>query len=187
MPRGCAVLGIVLKVELELREEDDVNMPKEKLAVTLPLHFYDEYFLVDEINTKPSSYWENQNTKKWIKTSIFIHQQNSWKKETKHRKQYCHPLKSKTNKKPKPNNQRWKNNLGNPEMLELIFNDTAIIFITLHVYSKIVHNISCEKCLLKYEIQYTQWSQVANPEQLPFLSALQFLICLLQGMTSFLD
>lgn len=41
-------------------------------------------------------------------------------------------------------------------MLELIFNDTAIIFITLHVYSKIVHNISCEKCLLKYEIQYTQ-------------------------------
>lgn len=56
MPRGCAVLGIVLKVELELREEDDVNMPKEKLAVTLPLHFSDEYFLVDEINTKPSSY-----------------------------------------------------------------------------------------------------------------------------------
>lgn len=50
------VLGIVLKVELELRGEDDVNMPKEKLAVSLPLHFCDSYFLVDEINTKPSSY-----------------------------------------------------------------------------------------------------------------------------------
>lgn len=56
MPRGCAVLGIVLKVELELREEDDVNMPKEKHVVTLPLHFCDGYFLLDEINTRPSSY-----------------------------------------------------------------------------------------------------------------------------------
>lgn len=45
-----------MKVELELRKEDDVNMPKEKLAVRLPLHFYDRYFLLHEINTKPSSY-----------------------------------------------------------------------------------------------------------------------------------
>lgn len=51
--RGCAVLGIVLKVELELREEDDVNMPKEKLAVRLPLHCCERYFLTHGINTEP--------------------------------------------------------------------------------------------------------------------------------------
>lgn len=45
-----------MRVELELREEDDVNMPKEKLAVRLPLHFCGRYFLLHEINTKPSSY-----------------------------------------------------------------------------------------------------------------------------------
>lgn len=55
VPRGSAVLGIVLKVELELRKEDDVNMPKDKLAVRLPLHFCGRYFLPHEINTQPSS------------------------------------------------------------------------------------------------------------------------------------
>jgi len=63
VPRGRAVLSIVLKVELELREEDDVNMPKEKLAVRLPLHFCDWYFLLHEINTKPSSYHRTEKNK----------------------------------------------------------------------------------------------------------------------------
>lgn len=73
--RGCAVLGIVLKVELELREEDDVNMPKEKLAVRLPLHFCERYFLLHRINTKPRCYCrtgKNGIHKKGIKKHIFL-------------------------------------------------------------------------------------------------------------------
>lgn len=73
--KGCAVLGIVLKVELELREEDDVNMPKEKLAARLPFHFCERYFLLCGINTKPRCYFrtgENGIHKKRIKRQIFL-------------------------------------------------------------------------------------------------------------------
>lgn len=73
VPRGCAVLGIVLKVQLELREEDDVNMPKEKLVVRLP--FCGRYFLLHETNSKPSSYHrtgKNRVHKKRIKRETFF-------------------------------------------------------------------------------------------------------------------
>ncbi|PKU37610.1 adenylyl cyclase-associated protein 2 [Limosa lapponica baueri] len=62
--RGCAVLGIVLKVELELREEDDVNMPKEKLAVRLPLHFCDRMpgkRYQNYLSGKPYMQWETKD------------------------------------------------------------------------------------------------------------------------------
>lgn len=54
--RGCAVLGIVLKVELELREKDDVDLPKEKLAVRLPVHFCERYLLLHGINITSRCY-----------------------------------------------------------------------------------------------------------------------------------